>query len=344
MGEPQATGVASNGASSAVTRDQLLAELQSGAAGSDEPEKAAPPAEKPAPKAEPEPDADETDAPEPADEPDADDEPEPDEDDDEDDPDALSAKDPETAKRLATVRKQEQRARESIAAERREFERERAEHARDIAAVREFNTMRDRFRYDPMSVIRALGAVEDDYETIGRAVYAHSKKGAADPRNKEAVERSLKERELQDELASVRKRLDERDTTEKQQRELASAQREAAKYVESVAKAASDKTPLAAHFLAKSPEKTKARLGAIALEIYDETDRQPTAREVLKRYEKVRREELVELGLDPATYTKAKPAAPAAQDAKAGTTPAKKNEPAGTPTRDELLAELRQLD
>jgi len=204
--------------------------------------------------------------------------------------------------------------------------------------VREFQELRKRFRYDPLGVSRALGASEDDFEDIARAHYAHSKKGAADPRNKAEVERSLKEREQQERLDALQKRLDERDAAEKQSKAQAEAQREAAKYVESVAKAAAGpKAPLAAHFLAKNPERTKAKLGQIAYEMASEMDVVPTPAQVLKAYERIRREELLELGVDADTIVKAKAATP-----KPGTKPTEK--PAATESKPlskaDLLAEL----
>jgi DNA-binding SARP family transcriptional activator len=67
---------------------------------------------------------------------------------------------------------------------------------------------------------------------------------------------------------------------------------------------AGEVSPLAKHFLAKSPEKTNLRLRQIAVELLNETGDRPDADDVLARYEQVRRAELEELGIDPASLSK----------------------------------------
>jgi hypothetical protein len=62
---------------------------------------------------------------------------------------------------------------------------------------------------------------------------------------------------------------------------------------------------LAAHFLEKEPEKTRARLGRIAIKLAERDGAPPTGKAVVAAYNKLRAKELTALGLDPSTFTKA---------------------------------------
>lgn len=310
----------------AVTRDQILAEMADVAKQEPAPQEPAPAPEEPA-------------DPDPAEQ--SDDDGDAESDAESDDSTDSGHADPETRKRLDAVRKAESRARESLARDRAALAAERSQHERDIAEMREFSNIRSRAKYDLVSVIKSLGITEDAFEDAARALYAHSPKGAADPKNKEAVERTLRERQLQDRLDEVARRLDEREKEEHARAQQAAASQQAQRYLDGVAKSATAKVaPLAAHFLAKSPEKTRLALGQIAIELAGDSDEPPRPADVLRAYEKIRRHDLIDMGVDPdALVGKAKSPAPAVRPSDSKVT----NTSDKIPTKEDILREMNSL-
>lgn len=211
--------------------------------------------------------------------------------------------DAETVKRLAAVQAAEKRSREKLAAERAEFAAERAkleELRKEIEAYRAdselFAKAKARAEIDPVSVLESLGV--KDLEYAAKQAYAKAK---ADPANKEAAARSLRERELMEEIAELKKWRTETTRAEQERAQNEMARREAETYMADVTKAATagELSPLAKHFMAKNPAATDHRLRRIAVELAQETGERPDVEDVLARYEKSRRAELEELGVDP---------------------------------------------
>ncbi len=219
-----------------------------------------------------------------------------------DDPPAPAAKiDPETARRLSQVQKQEKRAREGLAAEKREFEAERErwreENREQRAAVERFERLKGRARLDLASVARELGIAEEDFEYHAEQLYRRSPKGMKDPRHKALAEQSMREREQADRIAKLEEEI-KSDREARSTAEKAAAQRRAAdEYLGQVAKAAGSDTPLVKAMLAKNPERARARLGAVALELARgmDDDEVPDPAEVAKTLEA----DLREWGLTP---------------------------------------------
>jgi hypothetical protein len=224
-----------------------------------------------------------------------------------DDPDDKS---PERTKLLDAARRREQRSRDALTKERKAFESERdaviAEWKPKIEAAERFEALRARGvnAYNAVDVLLALGMSESEFEDGARAMFALSKTGAADPKNKELVARSKSERELRDEIRELKKWREDRETNEKQSAQEAAAAKAADRYLEGVVKSAPTGS-LAAHFLEKEPEKTRARLGRIAIKLAERDGTTPTGKAVVAAYNKLRAKELTALGLDPSTFTKA---------------------------------------
>lgn len=342
--QPAVVAGEANGASAAaaVTREALLAEMpfrdDSASAAEAEPAKAA--------KVEPA--ADEVAAKDPA-EPTAEDiEADAAESEDDDKPDA------DTQKRLGLVERAEKRARQQLAAERREFEEERRTVAAEAKAIRtaqeKFEAAKKRAKHDPAAVLRELGLGDDDFEYAAQQIYALSKAGAADPKRRAAVEAAMRDREKGDELATLRREVEEM----KKAREAAIAEathretREA--WVASVSKEIDPaKSPLAARHLAKSPAKAHAMMFEVTLDLMNQNDgEEPSPAEVAAAYEKRRRTQLEDEGVDVDALI-AKPAAAATEVKKSSKTlgsnlgsatpPAK---PAASRTRADLLKEAVQ--
>lgn len=210
--------------------------------------------------------------------------------------------DAETEKRLAKVQDAEKRSREKLAAEKQQLEATKAEIEKareELKAAREevaqFAKLKERAKLDPAAALKALGV--EDLEYAAKQAYAQSKAKADDPANREAAARQLRERELADEVAELKKWRAEREQREKQQAEQATVQKQAEEYMSGVMKAAAS-NPLAKHFIDKAPQKVDRQLRQIAYDLARELDDVPDAEDVIARFEKIRREEAAEYGLD----------------------------------------------
>lgn len=218
-------------------------------------------------------------------------------------PAAAAKVDPETEKRLAAVQKAEARAREKLAAERKAFDEERATLAKerealaaDRAALDAYRKAQERAKVDPVGYLRAAGVTDPEtLEYAAKQAYGAAK---GDPANKEAAARALRERELADEVADLKRWRAEQEKARTEQAEAAKVQREVTAYVDTLVKTASsaEDAPLTKHFMAKSPEKTTQRLRTIAFELAQEMDDIPDHADVIARFEKTRRAELEEYG------------------------------------------------
>jgi hypothetical protein len=249
------------------------------------------------------------------------------------------------AKAMAQVRKAEKRMRERMAGERQAFERERQQWQDEIkdiaAAAKRFERMQQRAKYEPDVVLAELGLTDDDFELASRRIYARTKTAAADPKNREAVERMTRERESADRLAALEKKNQDLETRLEQQHAAEKAEREGKAYLKSIVKAAVPETaPLLKRQLEKNPSKAENALAAIAVELFDKHGTQPLPEKVIKIYEKRRRAELEELGVDVAAIAKPK-TAPKTGDKKTAGKPAETTQQTSKrPTRNEIIAEI----
>lgn len=224
--------------------------------------------------------------------------------------------DKDLQRRLSSIQREEKRAkaalaeeRKVIAEERRAVDREREEARAELGRVRK---ALESFKTDPVALAREAGVPEELFEELARAYYAASPKGKADPRLREHVARSSRDMKRDDELADTRRELAELRQTIQQQ----TLAQQAAAFIEGAAKAASDETPLVSAMLEKSPQKARARLAAVADRLVEETGEVPDYEDVVTELEKIRREELEELGIDVDSAIKApkqKPVQPAAK-------------------------------
>lgn len=239
-------------------------------------------------------------------------------------PDAVAARDPGTAKRLEAVQKAERRAKEQLAKERTAAHADidarvaklDAEWGPRIRSAEAFESLRPRVRYNTVAVLRELGLTDDDFESAAQQLYAHSKAAGIKPEHRAAAERASREREHSDELAATQKRLKDLEGSIAQRDEQAKQSAAAERYLSSIEKAVVAATPLAKHFLVKTPDKTRGQLAEIALALLDETGAQPSPGDVVARYETVRRAELEELGVDVGSILKAAPVKPGAVEVK----------------------------
>jgi hypothetical protein len=338
------------------SREQLIADLdriaeKPAATNDNKPE--AEPEKKPEPAPLPDADEDEDELPKGDDE-------KPEEKPEEDD---AAKADPDLQKRLAIVAKHEKRAKEreakvkaEIEQERISFRREREAFDREVAQARteigKFQELQGRARYDAIGVLRALGLTDDDIGPAARQLWAHSKEGPNDPKNRELAARMMKEREQEDRVSKLERELREeresrtKEQTEKQQQ----AQIEA--YLTHIEKTASEEHPLFKRLVEKSPKKARLKIAEAAYSLAQRDGEEPDADDVLAEFERVERAELEERGIDVAAIIKQKPARKAESGTKTlgndvTNQTASKNGAAKksmAEKRAELEAELRAMD
>jgi hypothetical protein len=226
--------------------------------------------------------------------------------------------DPDLQKRLAVVAKHERRAKDREAAVKAAIEKERGELRRERESIERelrdtkseidrFAQLKDRARLDPAGVLKALGLVDDDFGPAARQLWAMTKEQSADPRNREAAARLMKDRESEDRITRLERELAEQRKAATEHSERARAAEKAEAYLANVIKTASDEHPLAKRLIEKSPQKSRERFAAIADELFDRDGDLPDADDVLAEYEKRRRAELEDDGVDVAAMLKLKP-------------------------------------
>ena len=143
---------------------------------------------------------------------------------------------------------------------------------------------------------------------MAQSVYAHSKAGKADPRNKQVTDASLRERETLTELQATQKRLDALENNIKQRDQAAQDSQHAERYMGGVQKAIPTTPTLIGQLQAKNPGKARAELAVAALELAESihgenlsgiaVDDLPEASEVIAYYEKVKRQDLEDREFD----------------------------------------------
>lgn len=293
------------------------------------------PVPKPKRKAKPEPEPDEDDEPaaevepEPEDpEPEAEPEVEPEEPAAEPEPEP----DPEVERRAAQLRRQELRQREAAKREREAITRERESLRADRQEIEQYKALKARAKYDPAGVLRHMGLTDDDMAPAAKQIYSFAKEAAADPKNREAVERMMLQRQKDAEIDELKQWKEGIEREKREARERDEQIRHAQRFLGAVHKAVKPGT-LAAHFTAKggkSAEKVTQMFAAITNDLAEDGDL-PLHADVVAEYERRRREELEEAGVDVAALLK-KPTAKPAVVAKPGTAaPAKSNGKTATP-------------
>jgi hypothetical protein len=284
--------------------------------------------------------------------------------DEEEKPDDEKA-DPDTSKRLAAVQRTEKRMREQLRKDRAAMEAELEAKAKDyesrvraeidkwaprIEAAERFEKAAARVNSDPEGVLRALGLKPERYEHAAQVLYTLAK-GKDDPKAAAAAAQLMREREREDKLEGMEKRLAEREEQDKKAREAseereraAAADRELDTYFGKVAKATTEKTPLASAYIKANPTEARERMQVLAFRIAKEagSNTLPKERDIVIALEKDRRRVLRELGIDPKSRGAAQASAQATDSkAKAGAKkpakPAAKSDSAKPFTKEDFI-------
>jgi hypothetical protein len=237
--------------------------------------------------------------------------------DDEEDADDDEKKDPDLAKRMARVQKAERRSKEQLEQLKKSFEAERdafvAEWTPKVAKAEKLQRLAAGGAHNVVEILAELGIGEDDLDLASQLTFAHSKKAASDPKEgakyKEYAARTKREREMANELADVKKKLEEREQREtssaEEQRQIADGMA----YLEKVSRTAkklADKYPLAAKLAAKGGKLATREFGMLAMELTGRDGVRPSRERLLRVYEKRKARELKVLELGGAAPAKSK--------------------------------------
>lgn len=220
--------------------------------------------------------------------------------------------DAELAKKLETIQRSEARAKEAVAKERELFEAERAKQAEawkdQERRIQAFEDAQKQAKYDPAGYLASLGIDKaDDLMAAARQLYAMAKGDEGDPMQKRIAQQTLRERQQADEVARVRKELEDLRSEMAKEREQVESQRKLEEYLGQVSKAIDAETsPLIAKWHEKAPDKVRRRLHEMAYQIAEQTGEPPEPADVVKALERARRGELEELGLDPGSVLSTK--------------------------------------
>lgn len=235
--------------------------------------------------------------------------------------------DPQTTKALAAIDKQAKKFRDEQAAAKAEIALERAELARLKAEVTgkssSFEELQALARRNPIAALEKLGIEsEDDWEAVGRGVFPRTKTGKTDPRTKAAADQTVRERELSAKLDAQDKAITELREQFSTRDRQAQTQAFITRYLDDAVKSIPTEPTLIGKLHAKAPDKARQALLEIGARLEKANDGEaPPHAEVIAEYERARRAELEDQGVDVDALLK--PAAKAAPVAMGTTAPTK---------------------
>lgn len=216
--------------------------------------------------------------------------------------------DPDTAKRVAAVQRAEKRAREQLAKERAELEQRTAEITKKSATVDRLEKLMAQADQgadvDILEAMEALGVKPERRAHVARVLYANRPDAKPEERSaatelqrtqatSTAAERALKE------VEALRAEIQQRD-------QQAAYQQAWSGFMADVSKVDVSNAPLFKSALAKNPARIEKSVRDISAQLLEQNGEWPDAADVVATYEKQRRDELADYGVDLDTIT-AKP-------------------------------------
>lgn len=191
--------------------------------------------------------------------------------------------DPQTAKRLEAINRQERRAKEGLAKERAELERQLQEWAPRIKAAEAFESLRARVRYEPARVLEELGLSAEDFEPAARDLYSRSPKAAETPALREQAARTLREREAMDRVTAA----EQRAAAVEQRLQQMVYQQQAQAYMATVAESVSDESPVVKAMMTNDRQEAMGALTEMAQHLLQEYGETPDPADVVRELEKL---------------------------------------------------------
>jgi hypothetical protein len=246
--------------------------------------------------------------------------------------------DPATRRKLAVVQRAEKRHKEQVARDRAELAADvktvearidavRKEWEPKIEAAQRFEAAQAKAKRDPVGLLLSMGFSSEEIEEASKQAYLYVK-GDKDPKTRAAAQRMQREREQGDDVATLRRELEElkkSSAAEKQQATVAQKREQFTDQLVSAARAAhqdaDDKTaedaaPVVVRMLAKNPAKARAKLFAVADELGQASGEVPDPDEVIAELEKRERADLEDRGVDLAVFLAGATTAPPAKRGK----------------------------
>lgn len=243
-------------------------------------------------------------------------------------------------KQAAKFRAEQAKARADHEADRAALALDRADFARKSTAFEELQALA---RKNPVALLERLGLKsEDDFEVAGRAILPYTKTGKNAPGAKEQAEKALRERGVDSTTAELREKIEQLENEFKTRDQTAQAQAFVDRYLDAAVKAIPATPTLIGKLHTKSPDKARQALLHLGARMEKDNDGEaPAHAEVIAEYERIRRAELEEQGVDvdallkpPAPVTPAKTPSRTLDITASGSTPAIN----GRPTRADRLA------
>lgn len=272
--------------------------------------------------------------------------------DEDDDDEEEAVKDPDLAKRLAAVRRTEQRQREQLERQRADFAREREQWQGETRELREhkqrFDSLAARAKYDPYSVLKELGIRDEDMKATGEYLFAFSNDPKATDGHRQYAQRAMREREAADKASAAEKRVEKLEQTLEEREAAAAAEREVDAFLGRVAKrATSEAAPITAALLAKNPKSARAALMVTAHELVKKHGLSvfPKSKDVIAAHERKERRALRERGIEPpAAGTKPATGKVTGEKKPNGKKPATTAEPEHTNGHSKTAKQIRDAD
>lgn len=217
--------------------------------------------------------------------------------------------DPQTAKGIEAIEKRDKRAREQLAKDqaawKQQMEMERADIARiraeaagkPIPSLDELKKLPVAARLrEAMKLVDLDPDNEEHAEVASRDLYARSKSGKADPKNRAFADQIAEKSALEAQLADMRKMIEETRSTLTEREQKAQLEQFQNKWLDDAAKALPAEPSLVSLAMTKSPERTRSVLLDIGKRMEVENGETPTHAEVIAEYEAIAKADLQDRG------------------------------------------------
>lgn len=281
------------------------------------------------------------------------------EDKDDEDDDEPGKQDPELAKRLSKVQKYEKKVRDQATAREKQFAQERdafiAEWKPKIEEYEKFEKLKGS-KSNVAGVLKMLGYSEDDFEEASKILWGLSKTGGADPKNRDAVTRMQRERELREQVEAANKRAEAIEAKLEKLETDSQANQKLEAYLGRVTKAIGEETPLVKKRMELAPKSTRRAIEKVAYQLAQKAGGLVDPKRVARAYEKKLdrtvahasklRGDAADMTTTTTAKAKAKPAIKVVDKTKkppVAAAPVKKN---GSliPDRDDMINRLRMIE